>query len=374
MLLGGEAGEVVGAGLVHEAAAVLGNLHEGLRAGVELAHGAAEHAVLVIAAGHTGCDQAAVEHHGCSLDVHGSASPKACLDALAAVLGAVAAGGAGGDGHGGEGLHHLRVARVATGGQDNVGGIDLNVAVFGLKDCARYLAVSVHKLDEVVVPQEALGAGLVLNIRLQNLVAVVQALVLRVGREVHVLLGRHIAAGLVGRVDLRSHLDVKLACEVGCLHNRVEPVDELGAFVDPHLLKTLVALVGGVTGELILLALDVDEGAGLLGVLGVDGTDPVTRVVGRVEGIGHEEIDAQVGCGCGCGHAAVAGADNEKLALLGVGDVAVLRLFAQPCGVGGLGVCCLVGQGDAGSDGGYGGGAGGSGEEVAAGHSLLDHV
>ena len=100
----------------------------------------------------------------------------------------------------------------------------------------------------------------------------------------------------------------------------------------------------------------------------------MTRVVRRVEGIGHKEVDAQVGCGGGCRHAAVAGADDEKLALLGVGDVAVLGLFAQPCGVGGLGAGGLVGQGDAGCDGGCGGGAGSCGKEVAAGHSLLDHA
>ena len=100
----------------------------------------------------------------------------------------------------------------------------------------------------------------------------------------------------------------------------------------------------------------------------------MTRVVGRVEGLGNKEVNAQIGCGCGCRQAAVAGADDEKVALLGVDDVAVLGLLAQPCGVGGLGGSRLVGHGDAGCDTGNGGGTGGCGEEVAAGHVLLDHA
>ncbi len=193
----------------------------------------------------------------------------------------------------------------------------------------------------------------------------------------------------VGAAGLMIDIVIEGAGHAGSREDGVEPVGHFGRLVDPYAHHALVGLTRGVASELVQQLGGVHLGSGGLGVLGVDGTEPVARLLDRFGLLAQGEVEAQIGCRGGCSHAAVASADDEQLGVARFHDVALGDLGggAQPVTAGGGKLAALAGGLGGGRRGGLGRAAGhgnggqsckgaGAGEEAATrdGGSVLHKV
>ena len=142
---------VIGQRLVGEAHAVAVHGHERLASHIQLNDGAGEDSVLAradVSGVYSHVYRAAVEDHGTGYLVHGRASPQGRLDARTVAHHGIAVSRHAPGNVGLQGLDHSRIGRVASGGQQYIGGIDLHVAVFGLEDGSGHLG-SFPIMDEL---------------------------------------------------------------------------------------------------------------------------------------------------------------------------------------------------------------------------------
>ena len=169
-------------------------------------------------------------------------------------------------------------------------------------------------------------------------------------RQQHLVALERFAGGVLARVVVlhREKLETRAARLVidiivegarhaGLREDGVDPVDHAGALLDPHADDALVALARGVARELVEQAPFVHMRAGCLGVLCVDGAEPVAAALDGAGLLAQHEVDAQIGGRGGCGHPAVSCADDQQVGLLRLLDVAGgdVGRAAQPVGFGG---------------------------------------
>ena len=343
-LVGGSVDDiVVGAALVGKALAVAVHLQEGLGTGVVLADLAGEGlaakgGVAVHITGiHTGGNDAAVKQHGSGFLVQISACPHCCTDAVALVGGGVGAGG----GHAGaqrvQLLHHVGVAGEAAAGQQHalIGVVADEVIILGaLGDDAGNAAIAVlFQLGQTGLEVHIVAQ--LLNVLQQQLIAGCAGSTL--AGHVVVLLHRVEVVGVVlgilcGPCSLAAGGEIAHPA-VLILQNAAHEVVHGGRLVDPGLDNALVALAGGIAGD---LAQQLGAVGGLLtGSLGGSGVDcsvPVTGVLHVGVLLDNTEVQT-VGSSIGGGkHTAVASAHDQDIGVHGLGDGSLVdvRLFAQP--------------------------------------------
>ena len=333
---------IVGAALVGKALAVAVHLQEGLGAGVVLTDGtreslAAKGSVAVhIAAIHAGGHDAAVKQHGSGFLVQIGTGPHCSPDAVALIGGRVGACGGDGGAQGIQLLHHVGVAGEAAAGQQHalVGVVADEVVILGaLGDDAGNAAIAVlFQLGQT---------GLEVHIVAQLLNVLKQQLVPggTTGAIIGILdLGVHIIGVVLG-VFCRPFGLVAVGVDhlhaVLVLHDGADKFDHLGRLVDPGLDHALVALAGGVTGDLAQQLGTIHLDALFLSAKAVHGTHPVTGILHIAVLLDDTEVQA-LGSGISSSeHTAVAGTHDEDVGVHGLGDGSLVdvRLLAQPIGL-----------------------------------------
>ena len=225
-----------------------------------------------------------------------------------------------------ERLHHLRVAAVAAGGEDDaLGGVDLDVSAVSvaLHDDAGHLAVFI--LNELLGGmQEELGHAHLLGILHPDRVGELAAHVVRAKLLEFALaedgMGLHFALvdGLL-HIGLDEHIDVLGG------HLVHEPVHRTAGVVDPQGDQALVNLVAAVAADivddLVELFLGVLDAIALLhdlGVVGADFAGPGDRAAVLFN---PDDLRAQIRSGNRRDAAAVAGADDDDFSLDHFSDV-----------------------------------------------------
>lgn len=108
----------------------------------------------------------------------------------------------------------------------------------------------------------------------------------------------------------------------GGVQHRFDPINHLGALVDPHLDEVAVTLTAGVAAELIEQLTLVSVEACLGDEVAVDGAQVFARFGGDGELFGEDEVQAHIDGRGGAGQACGAGSDDEQGSLFGVRDVA----------------------------------------------------
>ena len=123
-------------------------------------------------------------------------------------------------------------------------------------------------------------------------------------------------------------------------HDLAYKTDHLGGLVDPGLDNALIALAGGVAGNLAQKLGAVHLDALLLCTKAIDSTHPVAGVLHVGVLLNDTEVQAILGSIGGSKHTAVACTHNEDVGVHGLGDGSLvdIRLFAQPV------VCVACGQ------------------------------
>ena len=334
---------VVGAALVGKALAVAVHLQEGLGTGVVLADLtgeslAAKGGVAVHITGiHTGGNDAAVKQHGSGFLVQISACPHCCTDAVTLVGGGVGAGG----GHAGaqrvQLLHHVGVAGEAAAGQQYalIGVVTDEVVILSaLGDDAGNTAIAVlfqlgkAGLEVYIVAQ-------LLNVLQQQLVAGQTGCAL--AGHVVVLLHRVEVVGVVlgilcGPCSLAAGGEIAHPA-VLIFQNAAHKVVHGSRFVDPGFDNALVALAGGVAGDLAQQLCLIGGGfASFLSGSRINSAVPVTGVLHVGVLLDNTEVQAVGSRIGGSEHTAIASAHDQDVGVHGLGDGGLVdvRLFAQP--------------------------------------------
>ena len=321
-----EAQEVVGRGLVRETHAVAVHLHERLTANVLLEDGARQRSLVALAhvAGiHARSHGAAVEDHRRGIGVFRPASPHAGLQTVAVVVDGVARRRAARQRGRLQRAHHRGIRRIAAGCQQRALGVDLHVAVVSVEDGTRHLAVVVHQLHQRV-PEADLVAGF-LDGGLQHLVAGGRL----VRRKPYVLKHGQVVVGAAGGMRER-HVHHQLLARN--LHFRIDPVQQLGAFVDPNLDDVLTAFAGRIARQLVEQLHRVDFAALRQSRLRVHHAQVLAGFLNRIVLLAQDEIHSQIACRAGRAHTRRARADDEEVGVFRFDDVTRgdFRFGAQP--------------------------------------------
>ena len=349
---------VVGAALVGKTLAVAVHLQEGLGAGIILADLtgeslAAKGGVAVHITGiHTGGNNAAVKQHGSGFLVQISACPHGSADTVALVGGGVGAGG----GHAGaqrvQLLHHVGVAGEAAAGQKHalIGVVTDEVVILGaLGDDTGNAAIAVlFQLGKAGLEVHIVAQ--LLNVLQQQLIAGCAGSTL--AGHVVVLLHRVEVVGVVLGVLCRP-CSLAAGGEIAhpavvILQNAAHKVVHGGRLIDPGFDHALVALAGGVAGDLAQQLCLIGGGfASLLSGSRINSAVPVTGVLHVGVLLDNTEVQAVGSSIGGSEHTTVACTHDQDVGVHGLGDGGLvdIGLGAQPV------VCIAGGQLNAGNHG-----------------------
>lgn len=105
------------------------------------------------------------------------------------------------------------------------------------------------------------------------------------------------------------------------LHFRIDPVQQLGAFVDPNLDDVLTAFAGRIARQLVEQLHRVDFAALRQSRLRVHHAQVLAGFLNRIVLLAQDEIHSQIACRAGRAHTRRARADDEEVGVFRFDDV-----------------------------------------------------
>ncbi len=224
---------------------------------------------------------------------------------------------------------HVGVSRIATGGKQNAFvGVDLHIAVFGREDSSGHSTVFVSNEALQGVAVGDFFAVIVYEL-LEDLVAL-----FNVAATFGVAIVMFKRGGIVvGTTHTTRHFEfVSNNNSTGSAHKAVNEFKHVVGLIHPHTDETLVAVALRIANDFAHEALAINFGTNLSERTGAQSGEPVTSATNHFGLFARNEVNALVGSVSGSSHAAIAGANNQQVAVTRFDNIGFVDLGsgAQP--------------------------------------------